>query len=129
MCIVSLLDNKNFTFIITDRETYYLKKIYKISVERGSKMLFASIVYSCKPRHRQREMKMEVQISAVLCSYTSPAMPNIIYSFLNSQIFFRRQASPLRLIMQLFSRKLLPPSVFLSFHFPPELHIIYRTIT
>lgn len=94
-------------------------------VEREPRIMFVSMMYSCKLSHRQNEMKMEVQISAILGSFKSLGMPNLIYSFLNSQASFRRQASPPT--MQLLSKELLPPSESPSFHFPPESHPFLNT--
>lgn len=96
-------------------------------VEREPRITFVSTMYSCQLSHRQNEMKTEMQISAILHSFKSLGMPNMIYSFLNSQASFRRQASPPRFTMQLFSKELLPPNESPSFHFPPESHPFLNT--
>lgn len=49
----------------------------KMFVEREARIVFVSTTHSYKLSHRQSGRKVAVHISAVLCSFTSPGMPDL----------------------------------------------------
>lgn len=75
-----------------------------------------------KLNHRQSETKMAVHISAVLYSFTSPGMSDLNFClFEQENLFHKTGFFPLRLSMQLLSKKSSPD-------FQSELHHIIHEI-